>query len=88
MNRTSVLCILQKEILKKLGGPGPGQQNLFYNSVKSLLERIAPVMIDSEAIDQLVKHVDESVRGLGLITDGIDSPGEKGVRLLMVSISL
>ncbi|KAK3099941.1 hypothetical protein FSP39_012194 [Pinctada imbricata] len=79
---------LVKEILNKLGGPGPGQQNLFYNSVKSLLERIAPVMIDAEAIDMLVKHVDESVRGLGIMTEGIDSAAEKGVRLLMALSSV
>lgn len=79
---------LVKEILKKLGGPGPGQHNLFYNSIKSLMERIAPVMFDAAAIEMLVKHVDETVRGLGIITDGIDSAAEKGVRLLVALSSV
>lgn len=48
------------------------------------MERIAPVMFDAAAIEMLVKHVDETVRGLGIITDGIDSASEKGVRLLVV----
>lgn len=48
------------------------------------MERIAPVMFDAAAIEMLVKHVDETVRGLGIITDGIDSAAEKGVRLLVV----
>ncbi|KAJ8298337.1 hypothetical protein KUTeg_024868 [Tegillarca granosa] len=74
---------LVREILKKLGGPAPGQQNHFYNTIKFLCERIAPVMIDSTAIDMLVKHVDETVQGLGIITEGIDNAGEKGVRLLL-----
>lgn len=41
-------------------------------------------MFDAAAIEMLVKHVDETVRGLGIITDGIDSAAEKGVRLLVV----
>ncbi|XP_062616219.1 sister chromatid cohesion protein PDS5 homolog B-like [Saccostrea cucullata] len=79
---------LVKEVLKKLGGPGPGQHNLFYNSIKSLLERVAPVMFDAAAIEMLVKHVDETVRGLGIITDGIDAAAEKGVRLLVALSSV
>ncbi|XP_069130479.1 sister chromatid cohesion protein PDS5 homolog A-like [Argopecten irradians] len=73
---------LVREVLKKLGSPAPGQQNQFYNTVKLLLERVAPVMIDASSINMLVKHVDETVRGLGIITEGIEDAAEKGVRLL------
>ncbi|XP_052089620.1 sister chromatid cohesion protein PDS5 homolog B-like isoform X2 [Mytilus californianus] len=75
---------LVREILKKLGGPSQGTQNIYYNTIKSLLERVAPVMIDVSAVDQLVSHVDDSVRGLGIITEGIDGAAEKSVKLLMV----
>ena len=42
-------------------------------------------MIDASAVDKLVNHVDDSVRGLGIITEGIDSAAEKSVKLLVVS---
>ncbi|KAL3879117.1 hypothetical protein ACJMK2_031429 [Sinanodonta woodiana] len=72
-----------KEVLKKLGGNNASPQNPLYNTVKYLLERIASVMIDTAAIDLLVKHVDETVRSLGSLTEGIDNAGEKGVKLLL-----
>ncbi|KAL5012757.1 hypothetical protein ScPMuIL_011308 [Solemya velum] len=71
-----------KEILKKIGGGNPSHQNTLYNTVKYLLERTSPVMIDSSSMDILVEYVNESVQGLGMITDGIDGAAEKGVRLL------
>ena len=79
------MLYLQREILKKLGGPAQGTQNVYYNTIKSLLERVAPVMIDASAVDKLVNHVDDSVRGLGIITEGIDNAAEKSVKLLVVS---
>lgn len=41
-------------------------------------------MIDASAVDQLVTHVDDSVRGLGIITEGIEGAAEKSVKLLVV----
>lgn len=41
-------------------------------------------MFDVVVIEMLVKYVDEIVRGLGIIIDGIDFVVEKGVRLLVV----
>lgn len=48
------------------------------------MERIVFVMFDVVVIEMLVKYVDEIVRGLGIIIDGIDFVLEKGVRLLVV----
>lgn len=39
-------------VLKKLGQPI--MTNLYYNTVKMLLERIASVMVDRESIEMLV----------------------------------
>ena len=58
---------------------------MMYNTVKSLLERVAPVMVDNQAVAMLIRHVEDAVKGLGTIADGIDQPGEKGVQLLLVS---
>lgn len=62
----------------------PGAQNLLYTIVKNLLERIAPVMIDSNAITSLVKLVDDTVRGFGELTEGLHKAAEKGMLLLQV----
>jgi hypothetical protein len=50
-----------------------------------LLERVAPVMIDSQAIMALMKIIDDSIRGLGEIGDDILNASEKGLTLLLVS---
>ncbi|XP_071087825.1 sister chromatid cohesion protein PDS5 homolog B-like [Haliotis cracherodii] len=71
-----------KEILKKIGC-NPGQANYMYNLVKSLLERIAPVMIDAVAMEKLVNHVNETLTGLGENMEGIHNAGEKSVKLLL-----
>lgn len=91
-DNTSVLrycwyCLTQKDILKKLGGGSAGSsqaQLMLYNTIKSLLERVAPVMVDSSAISVLVKHIDDAVKGQGTISDGILKAGEKGAHLLLV----
>ena len=78
---------MQKDILKKLGGGHAGSsqsQVLLYNTVKYLLERIAPVMIDAQSLSVLVEHVEDAVTGQGTIADGIVNPGEKGLQLLLV----
>jgi sister-chromatid-cohesion protein PDS5 len=62
--------------------------NLYYNTIKQLLERISSVMIDREAVRILVKLVQEALDGgevveeLGL--ESADVAGERGLRLLFV----
>ncbi|KAH3839436.1 hypothetical protein DPMN_112867, partial [Dreissena polymorpha] len=75
-----------KDILKKLGGQASASsptQSPIYITTKSLLERVAPVMVDAQAIAHLVKHVEDAIRGHGTIADEIDNPGEKGATLLL-----
>ncbi len=45
----------QNQLLKKLGAPI--MTNLYYRTIKQLLERVSSVMIDSEAIEHLVDLV-------------------------------
>ena len=68
--------------MKKLGNPTP--QNYVYSTVKVLLERIAPVMIDSVAIQELVSFVSDAVKGTGAICDEIPNATENGMKLLLV----
>ncbi|KAL0174764.1 hypothetical protein M9458_030732, partial [Cirrhinus mrigala] len=51
-----------KEITKKLGSPKQ-PSNPFLEMVKFLLERIAPVHIDTESISALIKQVNKSIEG-------------------------
>ena len=72
-------------ILKKLGSPI--MTNLYYNTIKQLLERISSVMIDKDAIQALVGIVSDALRGGEVINElGLDADvaGEKGLRLLFV----
>ena len=72
-------------ILKKLGAQI--MTNLYYGTVKQLIERISNVMVDREAIQLLVKVVKvalyegQVVEELGL---NPDNAGERGLRLLFV----
>ena len=75
----------QKEVLRKVGGP-PGQNQFYYNLVKSLLERIAPVMIDSAAVKELVSLVGELLTGAMPLADMVENAAEKGIKLLQVSL--
>ena len=68
--------------MKKMGHPTP--QNYVYSTVKVLLERIAPVMIDSVAIQELVAFVSDAVKGTGEICDEIPNATENGMKLLLV----
>jgi sister chromatid cohesion protein PDS5 len=67
----------------------PIMTNLYYNTIKQLLERISSVMIDREAVRILVKLVQEALDGgeiveeLGLL-DTAETAGERGLRLLFV----
>lgn len=75
-----------KEILRKVGNPG--QQTPFYIAVKSLLERIAPVMIDADAISALVKYNCDVISGLIIVDDGVLTAGAKGLKLLLALSSV
>ena len=74
------------QILKKLGSPI--MTNLYYGTVKQLLERISSVMVDREAIQILVKLVKDSLNPEGAIIEELgldpDTAGERGLRLLFV----
>lgn len=75
-------------ILKKLGQPI--MTNLYYNTVKMLLERVSSVMVDAASIAVLVGYVDDCLRGGNTIDEvGLspNSAGERGLRLLVVSYS-
>ncbi|XP_012945070.1 sister chromatid cohesion protein PDS5 homolog A-B isoform X1 [Aplysia californica] len=72
-----------KEILKKIGCTS-GTPNLLYQLVKTLLERVAPVMVDALAIDHLVLSVSELVAGVEEeLTRKVDTADQKGVKLLL-----
>ena len=58
--------------------------NGLYTNVKTLLERVAPVMIDMDAMDALVAYLDDAVNGLQEINDDIPDVVEKGMGLLAV----
>ena len=73
------------QILKKLGAPI--MTNLYYGTVKQLLERISSVMVDREAIQLLVKVVKEALNSGEVIKEleiNPDTAGERGLRLLFV----
>lgn len=53
--------MLQNQILKKLGAPI--MTNLYYGTVKQLLERVSSVMVDREAIEHLCGFVKEALQG-------------------------
>lgn len=74
-------------VLKRLGQPI--MTNLYYNTIKMLLERIASVMVDEESVACLVGLVEECMEGTNEeLCEEIDlSPevaGERGLKLLSV----
>lgn len=72
-------------MIKTLGNPI--MTNLYFNTVKILLERISSVLIDRIAIQHLIQYVDECVSGKNTIEEiGLNpsTAGERGVRLLQV----
>ncbi|XP_054273999.1 sister chromatid cohesion protein PDS5 homolog B-like isoform X2 [Macrosteles quadrilineatus] len=72
-------------VLKKLGQPV--QTNLYYTTVKMLLERISSVMVDSIAIRALIGFVEDCLKGGNLIEEiGLhpNNAGERGLRLLVM----
>ncbi|KAJ8925853.1 hypothetical protein NQ315_009705 [Exocentrus adspersus] len=87
--RPSVSCKECSEataaVLKKLGPPV--MTNLYYNTVKMLLERISSVMIDHEAIRLLVGYVEDCLRGGNTIEEvGLHpaTAGDRGLKLLVM----
>jgi len=72
-----------KEVLKKIGCQA-GTPNLLYQLVKTLLERVAPVMVDALAVDHLVLAVSELVAGVEEeLSSQVDQVEQKGVKLLL-----
>lgn len=72
-------------ILKKLGPPV--MTNLYYNTVKMLLERISSVMIDHEAISLLVGYVEDCLKGGNTVEEvGLHpaTAGDRGLKLLVM----
>ena len=73
------------QILKKLGAPI--MTNLYYGTVKQLLERISSVMVDREAIQLLVKLVKDSLDNGDIVEElnlDVETASERGLRLLFV----
>ncbi|XP_034247341.1 sister chromatid cohesion protein PDS5 homolog B [Thrips palmi] len=72
-------------MLKKLGQPI--MTNLYYNTVKLLLERISSVMVDQQALKILVGYVEDCLKGGNLIEEvGLhpNTAGERGLKLLVM----
>ncbi|NXY22155.1 PDS5B protein, partial [Atrichornis clamosus] len=79
-----------REITKKLGNPKQ-PTNPFLEMIKFLLERIAPVHIDTESISALIKQVNKSIDGTADDEDeGVptDQAIRAGLELLKASIVL
>lgn len=73
------------QVLKKLGQPI--MTNLYYNTVKMLLERIASVMVDKTSIEVLVGLIEDCMNGGAVIEEVSlppDSAGERGLKLLSI----
>lgn len=74
------------QILKKLGQPV--MTNLYYNTIKMLLERVSSVMVDRVALEALVSMVEGALNGDPTILDTLnltsDIATEKGLKLLFV----
>lgn len=87
--RPSVSCKECSEamaaVLKKLGQPI--MTNLYYNTVKMLLERISSVMVDHEAISLLIGYVKDCLCGGNTIEEvGLHpaTAGDRGLKLLVM----
>lgn len=72
-------------VLKKLGQPI--MTNLYYNTVKMLLERIASVMVDKNSIEILIGLIENCMNGGSVIEEVSlppESAGERGLKLLSI----
>ncbi|XP_050671417.1 sister chromatid cohesion protein PDS5 homolog B-B [Leptidea sinapis] len=87
-NVSCEVCVrTTSSVLKKLGKPV--MTNLYYNTVKMLLERVSSVMVDHDSLLILVGYVEGAVRGTDTsIAEecGIDIKiaAEKGLKLLVM----
>ncbi|XP_004922579.1 sister chromatid cohesion protein PDS5 homolog B-B isoform X2 [Bombyx mandarina] len=87
-NVSCEVCVrTTSNVLKKLGQPV--MTNLYYNTVKMLLERVSSVMIDHESLLILVEYVEGSVTGMNTTIAeecGIDTKkaAERGLKLLVM----
>ncbi|XP_059483617.1 sister chromatid cohesion protein PDS5 homolog A-A isoform X4 [Neocloeon triangulifer] len=76
---------VMSQILKRLGQPV--MTNLYYNTVKMLLERTSSVMVDHDAIKVLVGYVEQCIKHENLMEELHLNPqnaGERGLNLLKV----
>ncbi|XP_074650507.1 sister chromatid cohesion protein PDS5 homolog A-like [Tubulanus polymorphus] len=69
-----------KDILRKMGNPNPS--NTCFTNVKTLVERIAPVMVDVHAMKYLIKLVDSA------LCNRNQFDGEKGMQLMLMLSSV
>ncbi|XP_072386010.1 sister chromatid cohesion protein PDS5 homolog B isoform X2 [Diabrotica undecimpunctata] len=72
-------------VLRKLGAPV--MTNLYYNTIKMVLERISSVMIDHEALKLLIGYVEDCLRGGNSIEEiGLHpaTAGDRGLKLLVM----
>ncbi|EDW47482.1 sister chromatid cohesion protein PDS5 homolog B [Drosophila sechellia] len=70
-------------LLKKLGAHV--QSNLYYNTVKMLIERVASVMVDKESIGVLISLIEQCIEKGSMCEEiGISAQeaGERGLKLL------
>ncbi|XP_078602291.1 sister chromatid cohesion protein PDS5 homolog A-B-like [Branchiostoma floridae x Branchiostoma japonicum] len=73
-----------REIQKKIGHFGQkGPASPFYDTVKNLLEKVSPLIIDPSAVDQLFKLLNDTMEGLGDEDLG-DSGQERGLQLILM----
>lgn len=63
-------------------------QNMVYMNVRTLLERVAPVMIDSEAIEALMDFVGETINDRNDASLRVDNAVQKSMKLLQVHLFL
>ncbi|CAG9792747.1 unnamed protein product [Diatraea saccharalis] len=87
-NVSCEVCVrTTSSVLKRLGQPV--MTNLYYNTVKMLLERVSSVMIDHESLLILVGYVESAVKGADTAIAeecGIDMDkcAERGLKLLVM----
>lgn len=66
--------------------------NLYYNTIKMLLERVSTVMVDQVALEALMGLVEGAMNGNPSILDVLnltsDIATEKGLKLLFVSCAV
>lgn len=71
-----------KEVLKSLGFPV--QTNSFYMTIKLMLERVVPVMIDHSGVNQILNYINDSLFADGAIDTqlGLENSAHRGLQLL------